>query len=87
MEYLCCHIFRNINFFLAEFLDPLLCSCKNLLDQWFPTLGPQISLDYNSQKLAELARISESCDPRTSGGTTLGTTGTGWNIQVGEESF
>ena len=47
------------------------------VEQWSPTLGLQMFLDYNSQKPSPsplLARISGSWSPRTSGGRRLGTT-------------
>ena len=48
-----------------------------VLKQWYPILGPQIFLDYNSQKSwpAQLVvKASGSFNPRTSGDPRLGTT-------------
>ena len=47
------------------------------LNQWSPTLGLQMFLDFNSQKSwpAQLmVKVSGSCSLRTSGGTRLRTT-------------
>ena len=47
------------------------------LQQWFPTLGPQMFLDYNSQKswpAQLLVKASGSFSPRTTGVPKLGTT-------------
>ena len=48
------------------------------LDQWFPTLGSQKFLDYNTQKSLSaqlVAKASGSFSIRTSGDPKLGTTG------------
>ena len=50
---------------------------KHAIDQWSPTLGLQMFLDFNSQKswLAEVVvKASGTCSPKTSGGPRLGTT-------------
>ena len=49
------------------------------VEQWFPTLGPQMFLDLNSQKpwpAQLMVKASGSFSPRTSGDPRLGTTNT-----------
>ena len=51
------------------------------LGRWSPTLGLQMSLDFNSQKswpADVVVKASRSCSPRTSGGPRLRTTDLGY---------
>ena len=54
-----------------------LCWQLRVLEQWSPTLGLQMFLDFNSQKswpAEAVVKVSGSCSPRTSGDPRLGTT-------------
>ena len=70
----CDSILRNFSGGVGFVKD---CTYMSALDQWPPTLGLQMFLDFSSQKScpAEVAvKASGSCSPRTSGGPSLGNT-------------